>query len=285
MNSVSKVSVSVVICTRNRAQYLLECLQSFEKIHTEINWELILIDNGSSDNTQAVIGQFAATTSIALVVGQEPNKGLSYARNKGIELAQGEFIAFTDDDCYPETDYVDKLLFRLTSDPKLGFVGGRVLLFDPDDYPVTIQTHNEPMYINPGEFLFAGVIHGANFAFRKSALVQAKGFDVRLGAGTPFPSEDVDTMAELLRLGWKGEYDPAIVVYHRHRRRSQAEVDKLFVGYDWGRGAYFAKHILKPGYRLLFAKRWFNNIRWQPVRTSRREIQAALVFWWRSLVG
>lgn len=282
---MSNISVSVVICTRNRAQYLLECLQSFEKIHTDINWELVLIDNGSTDNTQTVISQFAANTSIALVMGQEPNKGLSYARNKGIELARGEFVAFTDDDCYPESDYVDKLLVRLRSDPKLGFVGGRVLLFDPDDYPVTIQTHNEPMYLNPGEFLFAGVIHGANFAFRKTALLQAKGFDVRLGAGTHFPSEDVDTMAELLRLGWRGEYDPAIVVYHHHRRRSQEEVDKLFVGYDWGRGAYFAKHILKPGHRLLFAKRWFNNIRWQPARTSRREIQAALVFWWRSLVG
>lgn len=277
---MSDISISVIVCTRNRAQWLRACLHSFEHINTGIAWELIVVDNGSSDQTQAVIHQCAAATSIELVCGYEPREGVSFARNKGIELARGPFIAFTDDDCYPRQDYIDSLFARLSGDSELGFVGGRVLLFDPEDYPVTIQTHNALVQLNPGEFLYAGFIHGANFAFRQSALVQARGFDVRLGTGTRFPSEDVDILAELLRLGWRGQYDPAIVVYHHHRRRSQAQIDHLVLGYDWGRGAYFAKHILRPVHRLLFLRQWARNIRWQPARTSRREIQAALVFWW-----
>ena len=134
-----------------------------------------------------MIQQRAAATSIELICGYEPREGVSFARNKGIELACGPFIAFTDDDCYPRQDYIDSLFARLSGNSELGFVGGRVLLFDPEDYPVTIQTHNALVQLNPGEFLSAGFIHGANFAFRQSALVQARGFDVRLGTGTRFP--------------------------------------------------------------------------------------------------
>lgn len=277
------IHVSVMICTRNRADRLLECLKSFEKIVTSLRWELVVVDNSSVDHTRAVLEEFAVNTHLNVVIGEEQKKGSGNAKNKGIELSRGTFIAFTDDDCYPETDYIDAIYRLLCSDERLGFVGGRVLLFDPLDLPVTIQTYNERIYLNPGDFLHAGIIHGANFAFRRTALIQAGMFDGRFGAGTIFSCEDVDLMAELLRLGWKGQYDPSILVYHHHRRRTQAEVDTLFVGYDWGRGAYLAKHILKPGHRLLFAKRWFNNIRWQPARTSWRELQGALAFWWLAL--
>lgn len=273
------VEISVVVCTFNRASYLWSCLESFERIESEVSWELVIINNNSTDNTQSIIDRFLTLTKLDCKSAIEPRKGLSAARNMGVSLARGKYIAFTDDDCYPEKNYIDAICSSLNTNSGIGFVGGRVLLFDPNDLPITIQTLNEKRYFSKNTFLQAGAIHGANFIFNKEALVKAQMFDTRLGAGTRFPCEDVDTLAEVLRLGWPGIYDPSIVIYHHHRRKSESEKIALQTNYDWGRGAYYAKRILKPGQSWLYLKTWVKKMRWQPFAVTRRELAAAILFW------
>ncbi|MES2822440.1 MAG: glycosyltransferase [Pseudomonadota bacterium] len=271
--------VSLVLCTKNRAEQLKACLTSINNIQSNFSWELIIVDNNSEDHTQQVIDTFKCHTSIPVQATIETIRGSSAAKNTGCKLAKGEYIAFTDDDCYPQADFVNSIVAVLDENKELGFVGGKVLLFDPQDIPITIQTHNSKIELKSSSYLAAGVIHGANFAFRRTALLATGGFDERFGAGKKYPCEDVDIMAEVLRLGWQGVYDPRVVVFHHHKRKLQSDAVSLSKQYDKGRGAYFAKRLLKPGTRKTYVKAWLRKIRLQSISTSMREILAALEFW------
>ncbi len=268
-------TLSLVICTRNRATQLQTCLNALKKISTQQAWQLIVVDNGSTDNTKDVVSAFIQDFSITAHYVFEPQAGLSAARNAGWKAANTRYIAFIDDDCYPSENYIDMLLTAFHANPNAGFIGGRVLLFDPTDLPITIQTHAEKIEFSPRSTIMAGTIHGANFAFTQAALNAAKGFDVLFGAGKKYPCEDVDTMAEILRLGWAGIYEPSIVVYHHHMRKLQSDADKLMASYDIGRGAFFAKRIFRPGSIFLYATTWLRRTRWQSFDVTKRELQGA----------
>jgi glycosyltransferase involved in cell wall biosynthesis len=282
MNACPKVSL--VLCTKNRAEQLKVCLKSINNIQSTFAWDLVIVDNNSEDHTQQIIDAFKSNTDIPVQVTIETIKGSSAAKNTGCMLAKGEYIAFTDDDCYPQADFVDSVVAVLDENKDLGFVGGKVLLFDPQDMPITIQTHNSRIALKSSSYLAAGVIHGANFAFRRTAFLATGGFDERFGAGRKYPCEDVDIMAEALRLGWQGVYDPRVVVFHHHKRRLQSDAEKLSKEYDKGRGAYFAKRLLKSGTRKIYIIAWLRKVRWQSISTSTREISAALEFWVENVI-
>ncbi|MBD3586634.1 glycosyltransferase [Salinimonas sp. HHU 13199] len=268
--------ISIIVCTYNRAPALLQCLKSFEALNFDDQWELIVVDNNSSDATAQVIEEFAQQASFPVVYKKEEAQGLGNARNAGIAQASYDIIAFTDDDCYPAADYLEQIASAF-NDEQLGFAGGRVLLHDPDDLPVTIKLSETPEFYTPGQVMRPGAIHGANFMFRREALVAAQGFDALFGAGAAFPCEDVDTVAECLRLGWKGQYIPSIVVSHDHGRKTQDELEKLRYGYDIGRGAYYAKRAFKcKTQKLRYLKFWFFKIRKQPLHKTKVEINSAI---------
>ena len=93
--------ISVIICTYNRCQSLAVVLDSISRMSVppELPWELIVVDNGSKDATRTVVAdfvRFSALGNVRYIFEEQP--GLSYARNRGIEEACGEIIAFTDDD-------------------------------------------------------------------------------------------------------------------------------------------------------------------------------------------
>jgi len=183
-------------------------------------------------------------------------------------------IAFTDDDCYPDTNFLNDIL-TIFADPSVGFSGGRILLHDPTDAPVTIYEHPSEQIYTPEHFIVAGVIQGASMAFRRQTLVDIDGFDDNLGAGTLFPFEDVDAELRALAAGWTGKYDPRSVVYHHHGRKPGIEVENLKRAYDTGRGAYYMKCILFMPHRWQCLRYWMRNIRRQPFDQTAREVQSA----------
>jgi glycosyltransferase involved in cell wall biosynthesis len=237
-----RVDLSLIICTRNRAEPLDRCLDAVAAVSFRGAWELVMVDNASTDGTRDVIERFAASAPFPVRYVHQPVKGLSNARNAGLEAARGPLIAFTDDDCYPQPDLLDRVTAAF-ADPRLGYVSGRILLHDPTDYPATINESTTPLRFPAGNYLAPGAIKGANLHFRREALDRAGGFDPLFGSGALFPSEDVDTAARVGRLGYDGAYDPTIVVSHHHGRK-HADIGSLLKAYDIGRGAYHAKLAL-----------------------------------------
>jgi hypothetical protein len=272
--------VSLVISTRNRAAVLPACLAALAELHSDRGWELVLVDNGSADDTWGLLTRFAAAAPGPVRLVREPRPGLSHARNAGIRAARGRILCFTDDDCYPRRDFIDAVA-RVFAETDVAFMGGQVLLHDPADAPVCITGRAERALFPPGAFLTTGEIHGACMAFRREVFEQLGLFDPAFGAGAPLKgAEDCDLVARACLSGWKGGFFTEPVVYHHHRRRG-ADAESVIRGYDVSRGAFFAKLLLRsPGRRKLILRHWLWDT---PVlqRPSRRTLVKA----WREMRG
>lgn len=243
------MEISLIICTRNRARYLPPFLKAIEALEYPGQWEIIIVDNGSTDETGQVLAQYAAISFHHVRLIHEPVPGSGNAKNAGLRWAQGDIVAFTDDDCYPQADYLRQVKDAF-ADNTLGFMGGRVLLHDPLDLPITIKLDNTQKYYPATMLVGPGAIHGANFAFRRRALNAVDGFDALMGAGTRFPCEDCDALTRVSFGGWSGVYWPQAVVEHHHRRRSTEDLAKIRESYLAGRGAFYFKTLLFSTYRI-----------------------------------
>lgn len=269
------MELSLVLCTRNRGGRLAQTLLACERIRSARSWQLVLVDNGSTDETPDVIAKFMSSTALNVRAIVEPRVGLARARNTGWRNAHGEIIAFTDDDCYPAQDFVDQLC-RCMQERRLDYLGGRVLLNDPTDMPVTVLLRDTPLEIPPRSFIPAGLILGANMAARRLVLEQLEGFDELLGSGTAFPSEDVEMLSRASAAGFVGGYDPMPAVSHAHTRKTGADVERLNRSYDAGRGAYHMACILDVRRRAAAVRHWYWSARSNPPRQTARELQGAV---------
>lgn len=207
------------------------------------------MDNGSTDETPAVIDDFRRSAPCEVVVVRQPIAGLSRSRNAGLRSARGDIIAFTDDDCYVAPDLLVQIeaIFEAR---EIGYLGGRVLLFDPADDTITTQTRPDPVTLPPGSFVTPGFIHGANMAVRREVIAAIGGFETGLGAGTAvFAADDTEFLGRASARGWRGAYDPRPVVYHHHGRKPGRDAQRLMKLYDYGRGAYYASCLLMPAVR------------------------------------
>jgi hypothetical protein len=250
------VDFSLIIATRNRATQLEKCLAAIAQLRTNSDWELVVVDNGATDDTAAVIRNFQSQAPMAVSATFEAKPGLGRARNRGLSVARGNIVGFTDDDCYPESDYIDSIL-EIFRDREIGYAGGRIKLFNPRDWPISIVDKADKRIIEPFTYIDGPEmkILGANMAFRRGVLTQIGGFDDALGAGGPFVCEDVDAVARASFAGWKGGYFPGPTVLHDHGRDKEGA--RLAArGYAIARGAYFAKFILRRDSGPLYAKEW-----------------------------
>jgi glycosyltransferase involved in cell wall biosynthesis len=241
-----KPDLSLIICTRNRCEQLARCFGAVQRIEFERRWELIIVDNGSTDATAVVVERFIKAASFPIRHVFEPKLGLGNARNAGVAAASGEILAFTDDDCYPAADFLGQV-WSAFCDPSLGYTTGRILLHDPEDLPMAIQNYNMPVTFCRKSFINPGGVQGANMAFRREVLNQIGGFDPLFGAGSLFPAEDLDAASRASAAGWNGQYCPEIVVHHHHGRKT-SDAPRIWRSYGLGIGACYMKLFLQgPG--------------------------------------
>jgi GT2 family glycosyltransferase len=170
-----------------------------------------------------------------------------------VAAATGDILAFTDDDCYVETDWLIQLE-QVFTDDTITYCGGRVVLHDPTDAPMTIRTATRAELFPGQTFIGAGWVIGSNMAVRRSACWAVGGFDSDLGPGTPFNCEDVDFIARLSLSGCKGGYFPGPTVRHHHGRKPGKAAERVRRSYDRGRGAYYAKFLLIGPARGLYLR-------------------------------
>jgi glycosyltransferase involved in cell wall biosynthesis len=236
------MQISLIVGTRNRARQLGRCLEAVLCIAFEHDWELIIVDNGSTDESAAVVREFERRAIFPVLYLFEPKPGLGNAHNAGVSAAHGEILAFTDDDCYPAPDFLTKVwcAFR---DPSVGYITGRIMLYEPTDYPITINESTLSISYPARSFIEPGAVMGANMAFRSCVLREIGGFDPWFGPGAVFNAEDVDAAARASASGWIGRFCPEVVVRHHHRRRA-SDLPSLRKSYGVGTGAYEAKLLL-----------------------------------------
>jgi Glycosyltransferases, probably involved in cell wall biogenesis len=226
--ALSDPKIALVIVTRNRRERLARTLQSLKKLSTHLAWELILVDNGSTDDTTRVIHGFAAEFPRPVRLVYEPGPGQGNARNAGWKSAHAEIVAYLDDDCYPADDFLDAVVACFAESPDLGFISGRILLYDQTDRRMTIQESVTRLPIAPYSFILPRIIQGANSAFRRASLEEVDGFDPRFGgAKGQFLAEELDVAARISAAGWHGAYDPRPLVYHHHGRKTRFEEWRL----------------------------------------------------------
>lgn len=273
--------ISVVICTRNRADKLSLTLEWWRQVRINEPAELILVDNGSIDSTAEIIHAFIAAASLPTKYVKCEKPGLARSRNVGIASARGELITFTDDDCYPLPDFLEQLVHLFDSRPEISLIGGRVLLYDPSDLRTSIQERDTEDLLPAHSVVRAGHMHGANLSVRSEAIKRIGLFDERLGAGTPLASaEDTDFIARASWQGLVGLYHPGPTVYHHHERKGADTLAHMRKGYAIGRGGYLLKFVLSSKTRRPYLRFWLSKIRWEPTLERGHEALGA----WRMLL-
>lgn len=233
------MDVSIVIVTKNRANQLTVCLDHAIRVRPPGNGSLRIIvgDNGSTDHTRAVIERAAHRSAVPVTYVFYNSGGKAETLNQALKQAATDIIVFVDDDCYCDKN-IAVAYAQVFGDASVGYAGGRVLLFDETDLRVAIQESREPMAFPPLSYIRPGLIHGANMAFRRTALMDIGGFDPRFGPGGLFRSgDDIDAWARASGAGWRGVYAPEPLVHHHHGRKA-SDRKALAPRYLWGRGIY-----------------------------------------------
>lgn len=245
------MKLSIIIATRNRAHAIVGCLDSIPPAFAKagpLDAEIVVVDNGSTDNTFQIVTQWAARSPYPVRVLSERKPGLSRAHNRALLAAQGEFLAFTDDDCRLTEDYVADLLRHHAADSEPVLRGGRIELGDPADLPLTIKTTPEPMQwsrrLNSARHQpITGQINGCNMTMPRVIVEKVGPFDERFGPGGVISSGgDSDYLFRAYLAGFTLAYVPDMTVVHHHGRKTAAQGRRLLQGYLIGTGAVFARH-------------------------------------------
>jgi glycosyltransferase involved in cell wall biosynthesis len=224
--------VSVVVASYNGDATLRACLESLTHLNYP-DYEVVLVDDGSTDSTPAIAAQFPTVRQFR----HEKNLGLSVARNTGIAAASGEIIAFTDSDCRADEDWLRYLVADLL-DSECAGMGGHNLP-PPEDSPVAacvMASPGGPAHVMLTDRL-AEHVPGCNMAFYKWALEELRGFDpIFRKAG-----DDVDICWRLQQAGRKLGFSPAGFVWHYRRATARAYL-KQQAGYGEAEALLVNKH-------------------------------------------
>jgi glycosyltransferase involved in cell wall biosynthesis len=261
-------AISVAVITRDRAAKLKTFLDSAAAITSERPWELVVVDNGSTDETSAILKKAGSSFPVPLRVVRDATPGVARARNRGWQAASGPIVVFTNDDCLLPGDYVDRYVDDFAADDRLAFVAGSVIRHDPEDPNLGNVSRPERWHVLPGVFLAPGELITANMAFRRDVLESIGGFDEVFAYGNGLVGDDADAVARVTAEGWHGLFDPEIVVRHHHGKRTPEQVASVVRGYAAGRGAFYAKCLFDRRLRRLYLKGW---LRMTAERIGRRE--------------
>ncbi|BBY65359.1 glycosyltransferase family 2 protein [Mycolicibacterium helvum] len=259
--------ITVIVCTRDRTEMLESALTSIlASDHPDFG--VLVVDNAPSSDTTHQFVTGLADPRVRLIT--EPLPGLSRARNAGLLAADGDIVAFVDDDVIVDRDWLNILVRGFGYGNAVACVSGMVpageLRTPAQAYFENRVGWSESAHVRVFEWsqvpkdvpLFPFEVRhygtGANFAVDRRVALSIGGFDERLGAGTPASGgEDIDMFFRILRSGRQLVHEPAAIAWHRHRSTAD-DLRAQTRGYGLGLGAWLAKIASDPAMAMLAAK-------------------------------
>ncbi len=239
--------VSVVVCAYNAERTMDQCLASLAQLKYP-DYEVIVVNDGSRDRTLEISQSYDNCRII-----DQPNKGLSVARNVGAEAATGEIVAYTDSDCVADPDWLTYLVAKMEASG-LSACGGPNFPPPEDDLvPAAVAVSpGGPTHVLISDEV-AEHIAGCNMAFRRDALLQLGGFDpIYRAAG-----DDVDICWRFQDAGYTIGFSPAAVVWH-FRRNTVAAYCAQQRGYGKAEALVYSKHPFR--FNLFGQAKWLGRI-------------------------
>lgn len=212
------MKASIAVCTYNRAEHLRMCLPSLLKQEAEFDFEIIVIDNRSTDTTKKDVESIMYPGGRLKYVF-ESRQGLSNARNRALSEANGEIVAFIDDDAIAEPGWISALVNAFQR-PGVAAVGGKIVIDYPVERPAWLSKRLEPFisaYDKGGDMTEVDEVYGCNFAVLRGVALKVGGFSFDLGyvGGEALPGEEIDLCKRIIRAGYKLLYIPHAEVKHR----------------------------------------------------------------------
>ncbi|MEN9229286.1 MAG: glycosyltransferase [Thermostichus sp. DG02_5_bins_236] len=268
------LSVTVVVCTRDRTQDLDQCLRSLLELDYP-SLEILVVDNAPSDSKTEDLVRYQYP-QIRYI--REPRPGLSSARNCAIRETETDILAFTDDDVVVDKNWVRELSQVFQLYPDVTAVTGLIapyeleteaqILFEKRNgfgrgfQRTWVQVNTSPEQpIADIWFLTAKWGAGANMAFRRHFFIQEGGFPLALGAGSPGQGgEDLEMFFRVLKRRYALVYEPRALVWHRHRQQMD-KLKKQMLSYGIG-STFYCIHCAKvyPEERWAILRQWLHLI-------------------------
>jgi O-antigen biosynthesis protein len=237
---------SVIVSTFNGSRTLSKCLESLLRLDYP-NYEVIVVNDGSTDTTAKIASNYGFR-----VITTE-NRGLSSARNTGLNAATGEIVAYIDDDAHADPHWLRYLASTFMNTQHVGVGGPNIA--PPDDGLIAECVAHSPG--NPVHILLsdseAEHIPGCNMAFRKSALAAIGGFDPQFRIA----GDDVDVCWRLQQHGWTLGYSPGAMVWHHRRNSIRAYWKQQF---NYGKAESFLEKKWPEKYNLAGHVTWAGRV-------------------------
>ncbi len=268
--------ISVVVCTYRNPDLLRGAISSLlNQTLSSDQYEIIVVDNNSGDQTPEVVHCLGDTSSPPVSYVLETRQGLSHARNRGLEAARGEIVAFLDDDAEADPRWLAALLEAFDSDPRIWAAGGKILpTWHTDERPEWWSEEYEGWLSlvdrgdEPTALAWPERILGANCSFRHSVFSELGHFDPNLGrrGEALLGWEDTEIQQRIHARDKVVFYAPDAVVYHHvpperltksyflRRQFGSSRSQMVLLAKQEGKGAAFrraAVDFLLLGWRLL----------------------------------
>ena len=243
------MTVSIIICTRNRAESLRATLESIGKVAVPdgLTVELLVVDNGSTDHTRVVVSE-ARLSNLNLRYVSEPKPGKCHACNTGLSITHGEIILCTDEDICPAPDWLEKIvppLLKQNFDAVVGRIESAEHLRRPwmEPFHKTLLTLTGLGWVGCMEREMVG----ANMGFRRSVLERVPAFDPELGPGALGFGEDTLFSWQLCEAGYRLCRIPEALVVHHFEPARLLHAQWLAAARNRGRTSAYLLHHWQHG--------------------------------------
>ncbi len=245
------MDLSIVIVSFNTKNLLSQCLQSINDQKLSINYEIIIVDNASTDGSVEMVRKLIKKKKLIKLIENKKNLGFAKANNQGIKMAKGEYIFLLNSDTVLKNNSLLKLVEFAKSRPQAGVVGPRLLNKDGSKQPSTapfftlpkvflwLTTGDRFLYSSPPKACQVDWVMGAAILVKKKAIKKAGLLDEKFF----MYMEEVEWCYRMKKTGWQIWFTPEAEIFHLVRGSSPEGKQKAVLGIYQGLIYFYEKHF------------------------------------------